>query len=130
MICDQHFSRKPVSSERKKEKGIIAMMKEQTGISERVQEEAAPDTMKDGTTEAESRITRGEADESVSGQGGTSETVQAEEQVKQSRGSLFEGIYDQLPDISVRSVDRFIILCVIALVAVILIGVLKANHIF
>lgn len=105
-------------------------MKEQTGISERVQEEAAPDTMKDGTAEAEPGITRGEADEPVSGQGGTSETTQAEEQAKQSCGSLFEGIYDQLPDISVRSVDRFIILCVIALVAVILIGVLKANHIF
>ncbi len=57
--------------------------------------------------------------------------VSAEEPpAKQSHGSLFEGIYDQLPDISVRSVDRFIILCVIALVAVILIGVLKANHIF
>lgn len=57
--------------------------------------------------------------------------VSAEEPpAKQSHGSLFEGTYDQLPDISVRSVDRFIILCVIALVAVILIGVLKANHIF
>lgn len=60
------------------------------------------------------------------------ETVQAEEEQKdkQSGGSIFEGIYDRLPDISVRSVDRFIILCVIALIAVILIGVLKANHVF
>lgn len=60
------------------------------------------------------------------------ETVQAEEKqtAKQSHGSAFEGIYDKLPDISVRSVDRFIILCVIALIAVILIGVLKANHVF
>lgn len=53
-----------------------------------------------------------------------------EQQAKQPRGSVFEGIYDQLPDISVRSVDRFIVICVIALAAVILIGVLKANHIF
>lgn len=61
-----------------------------------------------------------------------SETVQAKEEQtdKQSGGSLFEGIYDRLPDISVRSVDRFIILCVIAFIAVILIGVLKANHVF
>lgn len=49
---------------------------------------------------------------------------------KVSQGSIFEGIYDRLPDISVRSLDRFILLCVIALVAVILIGVLKANHVF
>ncbi len=56
------------------------------------------------------------------------ETVQEEK--KQSGGSIFEGIYDRLPDISIRSVDWFIILCVIALIAVILIGVLKANHVF
>lgn len=49
---------------------------------------------------------------------------------KQSGGSLFEGIYDRLPDISVKSVDRFIVLCVIAFIVVILIGVLKANHVF
>lgn len=60
------------------------------------------------------------------------ETVQVNEEQteKQSGGSLFEGIYDRLPDISVRSVDRFIILCVIAFIAVILIGILKANHVF
>lgn len=60
------------------------------------------------------------------------ETVQVKEEQteKQSGGSLFEGIYDRLPDISVRSVDRFIILCVIAFIAVILIGILKANHVF
>lgn len=65
-------------------------------------------------------------------EGTASETVQAKEKQtdKQSGGSLFEGIYDRLPDISVRSVDRFIILCVIAFIAVILIGVLKANHVF
>ncbi len=45
-----------------------------------------------------------------------------------SSGSVFEGIYDRLPDISVRAVNRFIILCIIALIVVILVGVLKANH--
>ena len=53
-----------------------------------------------------------------------------EQEEKVSQGSIFEGIYDRLPDISVRSLDRFILLCVIALVAVILIGILKANHVF
>lgn len=52
------------------------------------------------------------------------------EEKKTSGGSAFEGIYDQLPNISIRSLDRFILLCVIALVAVIVFGVLKANHIF
>ena len=52
------------------------------------------------------------------------------EQKKSSTVSVFEGIYDQLPDISVRSLDRFILLCVIALIAVIVFGVLKANHVF
>lgn len=62
------------------------------------------------------------------------EEVTVEEQDKQeqksSQGSVFQGIYDQLPDISVRSVDRFILVCVIALVAVIVVGVLKAHHVF
>lgn len=60
------------------------------------------------------------------------ETVRTEERQKekQSGGSMFEGIYDRLPDISVRSVDRFILLCIVAFIAVILIGVLKANHVF
>ncbi|MDE6881728.1 MAG: hypothetical protein K2P48_01280 [Lachnospiraceae bacterium] len=49
---------------------------------------------------------------------------------KSSGGSAFEGIYEQLPNISIRSLDKFILLCVIALVAVIVFGVLKANHIF
>ena len=53
-----------------------------------------------------------------------------EQEEKQARGSVFEGIYDRLPDISVRALDRFILLCVAALVAVILVGVLKATHIF
>lgn len=48
---------------------------------------------------------------------------------KSSQNSLFSGIYDQLPDISVRSLDRFILACVIALVLVILIGTLRAHHI-
>lgn len=67
------------------------------------------------------------------GQGPTEE-VAGEEQEKQeqiaSQGSAFQSIYEQLPDISVRSVDRFILVCVVALVAVIVIGVLKAHHVF
>ena len=43
--------------------------------------------------------------------------------------SALDGIYERLPDISVKSLDRFILLCVIALVAVVVIGVLRANHI-
>lgn len=62
------------------------------------------------------------------------EEVTVEEQDKQeqksSQGSVFQGIYDQLPDISVRSVDRFILVCVMALVAVIVVGVLRAHHVF
>ena len=56
--------------------------------------------------------------------------LETTQEAKSSGGSLFEGIYDQLPDISVKAVDRFILICAIALVAVILVGVLKANHIF
>lgn len=62
------------------------------------------------------------------GREGAEKEKEQEKNVSQS--SIFEGIYDRLPDISVRSLDRFILLCVIALVAVILIGVLKANHVF
>ena len=58
------------------------------------------------------------------------ETVQEQDKDKISGGSVFEGIYDKLPDISIKSVDRFIWICVIAFVLVILVGVLKANHIF
>lgn len=43
--------------------------------------------------------------------------------------AAFEGIYDRLPDISVKSVDRFIIICVIALIAVVVIGILRARHV-
>ena len=53
-----------------------------------------------------------------------------EQNQKPVQGSVFEGIYEQLPNISIRSLDRFILLCVIALVAVILFGVLKAHHVF
>lgn len=48
---------------------------------------------------------------------------------KPSPGAAFEGIYDRLPDISVKAVDRFILLCVIVLVAVVVIGVLRARHV-
>ena len=73
-------------------------------------EDAAPETVQDTIEDAAPEI--------------------VQEEKKQSGGSIFEGNYDRLPDISIRSVDRFIILCVIALIAVILIGVLKANHVF
>ncbi len=43
--------------------------------------------------------------------------------------SALEGVYDRLPDISVKSVDRFIIICVIALILVVLVGILRARHI-
>lgn len=52
-----------------------------------------------------------------------------EKDTAQSSGSVFESLYDRLPNISIKALDRFIILCVIALILVILIGVLKANHI-
>ena len=54
----------------------------------------------------------------------------AEGQEKTPSGSAFEGIYDRMPDISVKALDRFILACVIALAAVVLIGVLRANHVF
>lgn len=60
---------------------------------------------------------------------GQADTEKTEEK-KPSGGSAFEGIYDQLPNISIRSLDRFILLCVIGLIAVIVFGVLRANHIF
>lgn len=69
-------------------------------------------------------------DTEPSSEGETTEESAKEQDTKPSGGSAFEGIYERLPDISVRSVDRFILLCVIALIAVILIGILKANHVF
>ena len=68
-------------------------------------------------------------DEEMGREAGQADTEQTEEK-KSSGGSAFEGIYDQLPNISIPSLDRFILLCVIALVAVIVFGVLRANHIF
>lgn len=47
---------------------------------------------------------------------------------KKEETGMFESIYDRLPDISIKSLDRFIVLCVVVLVTVILIGVLKAKH--
>ncbi len=81
-----------------------------------------PETVQDTTEDAAPEIVQDTIEDAAP------EIVQEEK--KQSGGSIFEGIYDRLPDISIRSVDRFIILCVIALIAVILIGVLKANRIF
>ncbi len=60
---------------------------------------------------------------------GQADTEKTEEK-KSSGCSAFEGIYDKLPNISIRSLERFILLCVIALIAVIVFGVLRANHIF
>ncbi len=57
---------------------------------------------------------------------GQADTEKTEEK-KSSGGSAFD---DQLPNISIRSLDRFILLCVIGLIAVIVFGVLRANHIF
>lgn len=51
------------------------------------------------------------------------------ETAKEHAGA-FEGIYDRMPDISVKALDRFILVCVIALIAVVLMGILRANHVF
>ncbi len=85
-------------------------------------QKSEPETVQDTTEDAALETVQETTEDTAP------ETVQDEK--KQSGGSIFEGIYDRLPDISIRSVDRFIILCVIAFIAVILIGVLKANHIF
>lgn len=58
------------------------------------------------------------------------EKSEAAETAKPSSGSVFEGVYERLPDISVRAVDRFIAICVAALILVVLFGVFKANHLF
>ena len=42
---------------------------------------------------------------------------------KKEETGMFESIYDRLPDISIKSLDRFIVLCVVVLVMVILVGV-------
>ena len=54
----------------------------------------------------------------------------APENEKPKTGSAFEGIYDRMPDISIRALDCFIGICVAALIAVVLIGILRANHVF
>lgn len=63
--------------------------------------------------------------EKAAGEAGENEKTGEGEQ--KAAGSGLEGIYERL-DISVKAVDRFILVCVIALIAVILIGVLKARH--
>ena len=68
------------------------------------------------------------AEEEKTGQDFVEEDGKTE--IKPSQDSVFKGIYDQLPDISVRSVDRFIVVCVAALVIVIVVGVLRAHHVF
>lgn len=59
---------------------------------------------------------------------GTEEEAKSQE-TGPSSGSAFESIYDRLPDIPVRALDWFIAACIVALVAVVLMGVLKARHI-
>lgn len=49
---------------------------------------------------------------------------------EKEHAGAFEGIYDRMPDISVKALDRFILVCVIALIAVVLMGILRANHVF
>ena len=56
--------------------------------------------------------------------------LDSEQESKPTRSSAFEGIYERLPDISERSVDRFIAVCAIAFIMVIVVGILKANKIF
>lgn len=97
------------------------MEKDQRIGSETGRDKAMKDTT---STEAQARLAE---DAQVQP---TEAPKSGEQPAQQPRGSVFEGIYDQLPDISVRSVDRFIVICLIALAAVIVIGVLKANHVF
>lgn len=59
---------------------------------------------------------------------GTEGKVESQE-AGASSGSAFESIYDRLPNISIKALDWFIAACIVALVAVVLMGVLKARHI-
>lgn len=101
------------------ERGIILAEKP-------VEETGAWDTAPEGrSTETERHKPEKEAAE------GRNTDDQGEEGPKKApAGSAFEGIYDRMPDISVKALDRFILACVIALVAVVLIGILRANHVF
>ena len=66
-------------------------------------------------------------EEKIAGGEGAADSGRKEK--KGSSGSAFEGTYDRLPDISLKSLDLFIAACVIALVAVVVIGVLRARHV-
>lgn len=101
-------------------KGIVAMAEEQKD---------EPVIIQEMLTEAEKR-SGGEILSEAEKRSGREILSEAEQKTKSSGDSVFTGLYDQLPDISVKSVDRFILICAIALVAVILVGVLKANHVF
>ncbi len=57
----------------------------------------------------------------------TSDTQEKTEETGKP-AAAFESIYQRLPDISLKSVDRFIIICVIALILVVLVGILKSRH--
>ncbi len=100
-------------------------------MTEKQIEETAPEDTgpEGGPTETERRRPeKGAAGQDAEGQ--NTDSQDAEGQEKTPSGSAFEGIYDRMPDISVKALDRFILACVIALAAVVLIGVLRANHVF
>lgn len=92
-------------------KGMTAMAEEKKDSGEKTDEKEP----KDGTQQ------------SLSGAG--EKKLSETEPPEPSSKAAFEGIYDRLPDISVKAVDRFILLCVIVLVAVVVIGVLRARHV-
>lgn len=77
----------------------------------------------------EERITQERLAKEAS-EGNSPEDAGEGQKEKPDTGSAFEGIYDRMPDISVKALDRFILVCVIALIAVVLAGVLRANHVF
>lgn len=110
-------------------KGRAVMEEDRKKEPETIQE-----TAEDGMRKARQETAEGGMRKAVqeTAEDGMLETVRtgARQTAKQSGGSMFEGIYDRLPDISVRAVDRFIIFCIAAFIAVILVGILKANHVF
>lgn len=94
-----------------------------TKASEKTSSEIAEEEFK------EKQVSKNETPKEETAETAESISEAAEQNKNASQSSAFEGIYDRLPDISIRSLDRFILLCIIGLAAVILIGILKANHI-
>lgn len=81
------------------------------------------------TAMAEEKKDSGEKIDEKEPMDGADQSLSETEPLESSSKAAFEGIYDRLPDISVGAVDRFILLCVIVLVAVVVIGVLRARHV-